>query len=80
MEIILYLLFLSAGFGLGLLFSISHFARRIDGLRQQPITVPTPQVQINVSAELVARYLDSFNLVAIPKHLVIDTDEAVTKH
>lgn len=76
----MYLLFLSAGFGLGLLCSISFFMRRIEGLRQQPVTVPAPQVQVNVSAELVARYLDSFNLIAIPKELVIGSDEAVTKH
>ncbi len=76
----MYLLFLSAGFGLGILVSISFFLRRFEALSQQPVTLPAPQVQVNVSAELVARYLDSFNLVAIPKDLVVATDEAVTRH
>lgn len=80
MDIVLYLLFLSAGFGLGILFSIGFFLRRLERLTKQPVTVPAPQVQVNVSAELVARYLDSFNLVAIPKHLVIASDQVVTKH
>lgn len=76
----MYLLFLSTGFGLGIVCSLSWFLRRLENLRQPPVTIPVPQVQINVSAELVARYLDSFNLIAIPKDLVTGAGEPITKH
>ena len=75
-----YLLFLATGFGLGVVGSISVFANRIDRLSQREITVPTPKVQVNVSAELVARYLESFDLIAIPKHLVSVPEAPATKH
>jgi len=80
MDIVLYLLLLSVGFGLGIVCSISVFANRIERLNQREVAVPAPQVQVNVSAELVARYLDSFDLIAIPKHLVITSETPVTKH
>jgi hypothetical protein len=80
MDIVMYLVFLSAGFGLGVVCSLSMFLRRLEKLRRQDVAVPAPQVHVNVSAELVARYLDSFNLIAIPKDLVIGSDEQVTKH
>ena len=80
MEIILYLLFIAVGFGLGILCGVSVFARRIERLSEREVTVPTPQVQVNVSAELVARYLESFDLIAIPKHLVTPPEVPATKH
>lgn len=81
MDIVLYLLFLAVGFGLGIVCSLSVFAHRVERLSQREVTVPPPQVQINVSAELVARYLESFDLIAIPKHLLTASDAApVTKH
>jgi hypothetical protein len=80
MDIVLYLLFLAVGFGLGIVCSISVFANRIERLNQRAVAVPAPQVQVNVSAELVARYLDSFDLIAIPKHLVSTSETPVTKH
>jgi hypothetical protein len=80
MEIVMYGLFLAVGFGLGTVFSVSLYASRIDRLNKAPISVPPPQVQVNVSAELVARYLESFDLVAIPKHLVVSAEETATRH
>lgn len=74
----MYLVFLSTGFGLGVICSLGFFLQRIQNLGKQKVMVP--QVQVNVSAELVARYLDSFNLIAIPKDLVVKADEPVTKH
>jgi len=76
----MYLLFIAVGFSLGILCSLSFFLHRLERLRRQEITVAPPTVQINVSAELVARYLESFNLIAIPKHLIANSDEPVTKH
>ncbi|WP_139558522.1 hypothetical protein [Methylotetracoccus oryzae] len=80
MDILMYLLFLAVGFGLGVICSVSILANRIERLSHQEITVPTPQVQVNVSAELVARYLESFDLIAIPKHLVAAAESPATKH
>ena len=80
MEILMYLLFLAVGFGLGIVCSVGVFANRIERLKRPEITVSPPQVQVNVSAELVARYLESFDLIAIPKHLVVSAEEPVTKH
>lgn len=79
MEILMYLLFLSIGFGLGVVCSLGFFSHRVESTERAPVTMP-PLVQINVSAELVARYLDTFNLIAIPKDLVIGADEPITKH
>ncbi len=79
MDIVMYLVFLSAGFGLGIVCSLSLFLHRLEKLKRRD-SAAVPQVQVNVSAELVARYLDSFNLIAIPKDLVISPDEQVTKH
>jgi hypothetical protein len=76
----MYLLFLTVGFGLGIVCSISILANRIERLSHQEINVPTPQVHVNVSAELVARYLESFDLIAIPKHLVAASESTATKH
>jgi len=80
MDIIMYLVFLSTGFGLGIVCSLSLFLHRLEKLKREDSAAPAPQVHVNVSAELVARYLDSFNLIAIPKDLVINPDEQVTKH
>lgn len=80
MEIVMYLLFLTVGFGLGIVCGTSFLAHRIERLSRPEITVPPPQVQVNVSAELVARYLESFDLVAIPKHLVVAVETPATKH
>lgn len=82
MDIMMYLVLLSVGFGLGIVCSLSLFLQRLEKLKRQDIAAPAPapQVHVNVSAELVARYLDSFNLIAIPKDLVISPDEQVTKH
>lgn len=80
MDILMYLLFLAVGFGLGIVCSISVLANRIERLSHREIAVPTPQVQVNVSAELVARYLESFDLIAIPKHLVTVSEPPATRH
>ncbi|WP_367025803.1 hypothetical protein ABZN20_15260 [Methylococcus sp. ANG] len=80
-EITMYLLFLAVGFGLGVVVSLNVSAQRLEK-RMQRLSepAPPPHVEINVSEDLVARYLDSFDLVAIPKDLVVRAGQAPTRH
>ena len=69
-EIVMYLLFLAVGFAGGLLVSHSILTRRLEQRLAQPVAAPEPPkvaVNVNVNDELVARYLATFNLVAIPR-------------
>ncbi|QJD28792.1 hypothetical protein [Methylococcus geothermalis] len=80
-EITMYLLFLAVGFGLGVVVSLNVSAQRLEKKMQRlSEPVPPPHIEINVSEELVARYLDSFDLVAIPKDLVVRAGQAPTRH
>jgi hypothetical protein len=80
-EIMMYLLFLAVGFGLGVVVSVNVSAQRLEK-RMQRLSepVPAPHIEINVNEELVARYLDSFDLVAIPKALIVGVEQAPTRH
>lgn len=80
-EILMYLLFLAVGFGLGIVASMSVAMRRLEKrMQSMNAAAPPPNIEINVNEELVARYLDSFDLVAIPKDLVIRAGQAPTRH
>ncbi|MDD2769553.1 MAG: hypothetical protein PHT19_12515 [Methylococcus sp.] len=79
-EITMYLLFLAVGFGLGVVVSLNVSAQRLERRMQRLSEPAPPRVEINVSEELVARYLDSFDLVAIPKDLVVRVGQAPTRH
>ncbi|MEW6036832.1 MAG: hypothetical protein AB1648_01010 [Pseudomonadota bacterium] len=80
-EIMMYLLFLAVGFGLGVVASLNVSTRRLEQRMQRLAEpAPPPHIEINVSEELVARYLDSFDLVAIPKDLVVRAGQAPTRH
>ncbi|QXP84960.1 hypothetical protein [Methylococcus sp. Mc7] len=79
-EITMYLLFLAVGFGLGVVVSLNVSAQRLEKRMQRLSEPAPPRVEINVSEDLVARYLDSFDLVAIPKDLVVRAGQAPTRH
>jgi hypothetical protein len=80
-EIAMYTLFLAVGFGLGVVVAMTILVRRLEKrIEAMNITVTPPKVEISVSEDLVARYLASFDLVAIPKNLVIRAGETPTRH
>lgn len=68
----MYVLFLAVGFAAGVLASQIVFAKRL----AQPVAPPPASepprvaVNVNVNNELVARYLATFNLVAIPRDVL----------
>lgn len=79
MEFVLYLVFLAIGFAGGVLASQVLWGKRLEQrlaeLAKQPaVEKPEPAapvaVNVNVSEELVARYLSTFNLVAIPREVL----------
>lgn len=82
MEIILYLLVLLIGFAGGLLVSQMAMAQRLEqridaAIAALPSPAPAPTgeqprvaVNVNVNDELIARYLATFNLVAVPRDLL----------
>lgn len=80
----MYVLFLAVGFAAGILASQVVLARRLEQRAAPPAPVAeTPQiaVNVNVSEELVARYLASFNLVAIPRDALKDLEDSQpTRH
>lgn len=82
MEIVMYCLFLAVGFAGGVLASNIVFARRLE--RQLAAPAAEPQqvaVNVNVSEELVARYLATFNLVAVPRDALQGLEASrVTRH
>jgi hypothetical protein len=81
-EIVMYCLFLAVGFAGGLLAANMLFARRLE--RQSAAQPAEPQqvsVSVNVSEELVARYLATFNLVAVPRDALQGLDSTpITRH
>lgn len=85
MEIALYLLFLAVGFAGGMLVSHALLARRLELRLAQPVAAAQPlppvAVNVNVSEELVARYLATFNLVAIPRDALVGLESSrQTRH
>ncbi|HWP01713.1 MAG TPA: hypothetical protein VNL74_14005 [Methylococcus sp.] len=80
-EIVMYTLFLAIGFGLGVVAAMTVLVQRLEKrIEAMNVTVTPPKVEISVSEELVARYLAAFDLVAIPKKLVIGAGENPTRH
>lgn len=80
----MYVLFLAVGFAGGILASQVALARRLD---QRPAPsgpmaeLPQIAVNVNVSEELVARYLATYNLVAIPRDALQGLeDQLPTRH
>lgn len=77
----MYLMFLAVGFAAGMLVSQVVFSRRLEQRLAQPsqqsmvIDAPPVAVNVNVSEELVARYLSTFNLVAIPRDILKGLEE-----
>lgn len=82
MDILLYVLVFSIGFGAGVMACLMVMGKRLDKAAEKPeINIPQPRVEVNVSEDLVARYLDSFNLVAVPKDMLREHVEAnQTRH
>lgn len=84
MEIILYLLVLLIGFAGGLLVSQMAFGQRLEQRIDAAVAAlpppapaqtstgeqPRVAVNVNVNDELVARYLATFNLVAVPRDVL----------
>lgn len=77
MDVVLYLVFLAIGFAGGMLASQVLWGKRLEqrlaAVDAQPAEKPEPApvaVNVNVSEELVARYLATFNLVAIPREVL----------
>jgi hypothetical protein len=73
----LYLVFLAIGFAGGMLASQVLWGKRLEQrvaeLAKPAVEKPEPApvaVNVNVSEELVARYLATFNLVAIPREVL----------
>ncbi|BBL71039.1 hypothetical protein [Methylogaea oryzae] len=84
MDIVMYVLFLAVGFAGGVLASQAALTRRLDqreALKGPKAELPQIAVNVNVSEELVARYLAAYNLVAIPRDALKGLEDSLqTRH